>query len=363
MKRVYVGALGALLAALSGYPVHAEPQVDMTEHQEYKAWMDHVLGQYDLGWKTETSTISGEQCTSDDFNDQMLNPMWDAVAYNDITIEEVGGAVKISGQVPGYAPSYSGGSVALHDPIPVQSFNAQVDVLASVGTFGGALHRGRHFGFFASGDNGHYVGIQYWAGAYRISWNNGGGWERIYAAANGDEMTNWYTWKIVYDAATQRASVYVDDRQIGATVTVNLGSTFRPHFDLVAPANVWIEGFWDNFSVCFEATDTTPPAITLESVSPQVLWPPNGKMVDVVIAGHAEDDDSGIASVTIDVVDEYGEIEATRAGFGPIALKAWRKGNDSDGRTYNVRITAVDNAGNTAVTKLQVVVPHDVGMP
>jgi YVTN family beta-propeller protein len=106
--------------------------------------------------------------------------------------------------------------------------------------------------------------------------------------------------------------------------------------------------------------DTTPPTVTV-SATPNTLWPPNHKMVDVTIDGSATDDMSGIASVVITVTDEYGLYNMTVSGFGStIQLEAWREGTDKDGRIYTITAVATDKAGNQSTTSTQVIVPHDM---
>lgn len=116
--------------------------------------------------------------------------------------------------------------------------------------------------------------------------------------------------------------------------------------------------------------DTTPPTISLSTPSPNVLWPPTAALVAVQVAGAATDD-TGIAQATLTVTDEYGICDQTidltarlSAGEGAfaqeLALEASRQGNDIDGRTYTLTLTAADAAGNAAAP-LTVVVrcPHD----
>lgn len=289
--------------------------------------------------------------------------MWLSSADSGVTVEEVNGTGKISGYAPYvYGSSYNGGSVTLKDAQPVKTFTASLDIFAKSGAFGDSRHRGEHFGFFASGSNGHYVGIQYWADMYRISWNNGTGWNRIYAPSNGDETSKWYTWKIAYDAQTKQAKVFVGDRQIGATVTADLGETFRISDSLSAIPGTWLEEYFDNFILTFPGEDTTPPELTLDAIDPQIIWPPNGKLVEVTVAGAASDLGSGLAAVTVETEDEYGQFQPVRNGFGPIRLEAFRKGDDLDGRTYTVKVTATDKANNSTIKNLHVIVPHDIGV-
>jgi len=114
--------------------------------------------------------------------------------------------------------------------------------------------------------------------------------------------------------------------------------------------------------------DTTPPAITM-SVSPTVLWPPNGRMVQVVVSGTIKDFGSGVlaSSVEYAVTDEYhlaqprGRMTLDSAGnyLFTILLRASREGSDTDGRRYYIRVSARDNAGNRAAKWQAIKVPHD----
>jgi FG-GAP repeat len=115
-------------------------------------------------------------------------------------------------------------------------------------------------------------------------------------------------------------------------------------------------------------TDTTPPRITVVA-RPRVLWPPNGKMIPVVFSGKITDAGSGVdsQSVRFTAVDEYGRIQSSGSidlghdGSYSISalLKASRKGNDRDGRSYTMIISAKDRVGNFASAQTFVRVPHD----
>lgn len=107
--------------------------------------------------------------------------------------------------------------------------------------------------------------------------------------------------------------------------------------------------------------DKTPPQIKI-SASPDILWPPNHKMVNITISGSSADALSGVSSTTFKVTDEYGKVEPKISKFGDtIQLEAWRKGDDLDGRIYTISVTATDYAGNKATATATVIVPHDVG--
>jgi hypothetical protein len=128
--------------------------------------------------------------------------------------------------------------------------------------------------------------------------------------------------------------------------------------------------------------DRTAPTITIDSVTPDVLWPPNGKFVAVTVTGIASDSLSGVnaSSLGFHVVDEYGKVEPSGSitnitpmnptSFGgsaqvdftfQVMLQARRFGFDRDGRHYTIDVTASDMAGNTGVGSAVVIVPHDMG--
>jgi hypothetical protein len=114
--------------------------------------------------------------------------------------------------------------------------------------------------------------------------------------------------------------------------------------------------------------DETPPVVTA-SANPAVLWPPNGKTVDVMVSGRITDVTSGVNpnSATFSVVDAYGTVQPSGdvvvSGNGSysftVALEARRSGTDQNGRVYTIVVSAQDNAGNQGSASTTVVVPHD----
>jgi hypothetical protein len=130
------------------------------------------------------------------------------------------------------------------------------------------------------------------------------------------------------------------------------------------------------------AIDRTAPTVTINTVNPNVLWPPNGKFVTVTVTGVASSSLSGVnaSSLAFDVVDEYGTVQpsgpitnVTTTGATPfggftnvdftfqVMLQARRHGFDFDGRQYVIDVTASDMAGNTSLASATVTVPHDMG--
>ena len=111
--------------------------------------------------------------------------------------------------------------------------------------------------------------------------------------------------------------------------------------------------------------DTVGPTIT-SSVSPMLLWPPDGAQVTLTVSGIANDAASGVARINWSVVDEYrqvqpsGSITAVNGAYSfQIVVIRDRKGTDKDGRHYTIRVTATDRAGNVTAAAPVVVNVHD----
>jgi hypothetical protein len=115
--------------------------------------------------------------------------------------------------------------------------------------------------------------------------------------------------------------------------------------------------------------DTTPPVIRRVIASPNVLWPPNHKMVPVRISVLATDAccqvRSRIVSVRCnEVVNSTGDGNTSPDWeiTGPLTLKlrAERAGKGT-GRIYYITVQSTDCAGNTTMGRTIVTVPHDQG--
>jgi len=115
-------------------------------------------------------------------------------------------------------------------------------------------------------------------------------------------------------------------------------------------------------------SDSAPPTITV-SITPRILWPPNGQMVPVTVRGRITDLGSGLmaGSAQYALIDEYHLVqpkgliipdEDGNYSF-TILLPASRRGDDEDGRRYILRLSARDNAGNAGAKWQALTVPHD----
>jgi FG-GAP repeat len=111
---------------------------------------------------------------------------------------------------------------------------------------------------------------------------------------------------------------------------------------------------------------TTPPQVTV-SVTPNSLWPPDGRMVSVTVSGTVTNIHCSITDTTYAVTDEYGQVQPsgsvtlrTEGAYSfTVLLQASRLGSDIDGRHYMVTVEAKDSSGTGGSATSVVTVPRD----
>jgi subtilisin-like proprotein convertase family protein len=117
--------------------------------------------------------------------------------------------------------------------------------------------------------------------------------------------------------------------------------------------------------------DTEKPAITGASVDKPVLWPPNHKMVDVVVNYSTSDNCTPSSAIVCSLsVSSNEPVNGTGDGdtapdwqiidAHQVKLRAERSGG-GNGRIYTITITCTDAAGNVKTQTVTVSVPHDQG--
>lgn len=156
----------------------------------------------------------------------------------------------------------------------------------------------------------------------------------------------------------------VDDLDGAVPVTCNpeSGSTFALGVTTVQCTASDVSGNTSTRSFTITVRDTTAPVIVVVAATPDTLWPPNHKMVDIVVTAQALDvvDASPtvqIASVTSNQpVNGTGDGDASPdwiiTGAMTLQLRSERSG-DAD-RVYTIYVTATDESGNTATRTVQV---------
>ena len=118
--------------------------------------------------------------------------------------------------------------------------------------------------------------------------------------------------------------------------------------------------------------DITPPTIDDISVSPDVLWPANHKMMEVEVEVDATDNSGQppnciIVDVTCnepinDPVDSNTEADWHFVEDNPLAvLLRAERGGAGDGRIYTILVGCIDASGNKVTKTVTVTVPHDQG--
>jgi hypothetical protein len=107
--------------------------------------------------------------------------------------------------------------------------------------------------------------------------------------------------------------------------------------------------------------DTTPPTIRSITSSPNVLWPPDRRMISVAVTVDAVDQIDPhpvsriIAASSSDLTASSADWQIT--GALTLNLRAERTGKND--RIYNIVVESRDASGNASVGSVQVTVPHD----
>ncbi len=126
-----------------------------------------------------------------------------------------------------------------------------------------------------------------------------------------------------------------------------------------------------NISTCtFTVTviDNEPPVITGLKATPDQLWPPNHKMMDVMV-DYASTDNCVVVSCELSVTsneaqngngDGNTEEDWIVVDNHHLKLRAERSGNAS-GRIYTITVTCTDQYGNSSSKTTTVKVPHNKG--
>jgi hypothetical protein len=123
-------------------------------------------------------------------------------------------------------------------------------------------------------------------------------------------------------------------------------------------------------SLLVTVQDTTPPELSVD-LSPDLLWPPNHRLIEVTASLTATDACSTPAVLLVSVASNepddgeedgstLGDIQGVLPGTldDRFELRAERRA-DGDGRIYTVTYTATDGAGNVTPATPHVLVPHD----
>ena len=120
----------------------------------------------------------------------------------------------------------------------------------------------------------------------------------------------------------------------------------------------------DECTATVTVVDQEAPFISSVSASPNVLWPPNHKMVPVVLAVDATDNCAQQPPCKISSVSSNEPVGKTapdwEMGNLTVNLRAERYGK-GHGRIYTITVECTDQSGNRSTDTAKVTVPHDKG--
>jgi hypothetical protein len=114
-------------------------------------------------------------------------------------------------------------------------------------------------------------------------------------------------------------------------------------------------------STSVKVVDSTPPAISNVTASPNVLWPPNQKLVGVTLSVSDSDqcDPNPVCKIAqITSNEPIAPSDAQITGTLTAQLSAARLGSGS-GRIYTLAVQCTDAAGDVSTANTTVLVPHD----
>jgi cysteine-rich repeat protein len=119
--------------------------------------------------------------------------------------------------------------------------------------------------------------------------------------------------------------------------------------------------------------ENKPPNCSTAMADPDMLWPPNHQMVNVMVIGVEDPDGDPVVTTVVDVwqdepLDGLGDGDTAPDAMlntdGSVDLRAERAGTKKvpgDGRVYHVRFVADDGVGGLCKGEVTVCVPHDQG--
>jgi hypothetical protein len=132
---------------------------------------------------------------------------------------------------------------------------------------------------------------------------------------------------------------------------------------------VYVNGAGKNYFSGILSVQTLPcdtPRISI-SLSPNILWPPNHKLVKITANVSVQDDNYPnpavkLVSVTANETLHPGDIvAAVGTDATTFQVKSERTGKNKAGRIYTVTYSATNACGNSASSSQIVTVPHDRG--
>jgi hypothetical protein len=177
------------------------------------------------------------------------------------------------------------------------------------------------------------------------------------------------------EAAVLAVSRFADNCTPTNAIDASVSST-GPDCSLEVTSRGVDECLHENTDTVTVRVDPVDPVVTC-TVATTSLWPPNHAMVDVGFSFSASDDCTTGPEVVVEVTSDERSAHASGAGqtspspdaeilrtldgaITGVLLRAERS-QSSDGRVYEIRVTATDECGNVGSATCSVSVPPDSG--
>lgn len=205
------------------------------------------------------------------------------------------------------------------------------------------------------------------------------------AAGSSDDYTNLiaaFVGPDAYSYVFQGQAGYLDHALGSASLSSQVTGVTEWHINADEPAAMDYNNYnqpalyaagpfrsSDHDPVLVGFCDAVPPTLTV-NVTPNVLWPPNHKLVDVQATVSSSDSAGSAPTVTLVGVVSNELDNGLGDGDTPndivivsdttFQLRAERAGGGS-GRVYTITYAATDNCGNTTEVEATMSVPHSQG--
>jgi hypothetical protein len=168
-----------------------------------------------------------------------------------------------------------------------------------------------------------------------------------------------------YDSSTKVLSVTITDTTTHLSYSHTYTGIDIPTIVGGTTAYVGFTGATGAFAATQKILDWTftspPPIISSVSASPNTIWPPNQKFVDVAINyGTSDSCSAPVCTLSVSSNEPGDGVEWQIVDAHHVRLLADRNGF-GNGRIYTILITCKDAGGNVSTATVAVTVPHDQG--
>jgi len=143
------------------------------------------------------------------------------------------------------------------------------------------------------------------------------------------------------------------------TLTQSPAGPYSPGTTMVTLTVTDNHGASSQCSGTVTVSNSTSMTVASLTASPNVLWPPNDRMVSVKVTASASSCSAVKCKIVSVTSNEPAAGDSTITGDLTVNLRARRSGDGKSGRVYTIAVQCTDAAGNTTTKTVTVTVPHD----